>query len=326
MKYLNDDNLFFRMGDIQGLTPTNANQNYNITVYEAGLPNIINQYDGQIFFHSLDQKIAYDYLLRIMIENIDIENISYPHSQKIIPIVDVVFTVGSDSYSETVGLYYKPEGMSDSEMDVLIAPPDPNTTNFYPALMGCENPVVGFNQKYPAIVNIHEFVPTGETVQIDDDMSYEINDYTSLYLFEIADDVNIIATTDSLQDNDYPVKMTCDAPYTLMWYDVRGFFQSQAFYGTESDNFTHNSVTNLEGKETKYQTQERREWNIQSDWVQSPKTYWSLFMSPVIWLFDIEKQKYFRVLITSTNYQHKVNRKPFRFNVTLKLNKSNIYR
>lgn len=344
MKYLNNNDLYFRIGDIDtGLTPTNANQSYNILITNKNDSTVVlKEYNGQIFYYSNDQKIYYDFLVDMMIGS----DFTLPMTgdTTVIPIVTATITIGTYSLSEDVARFHKPEWLTETDYEILINPTEyPLMAWDYRFLYGItdldyihkyEIPKISVGMQYPAIcytgdlaIGNDRFRFGGHTatknVPLKPNTVYtcDVVEYEEMQNAYVSLSRPGVSYIDILN-----LKYECNAPYILQWYDPIGFFQSQPFYGSESENYVHNTITNLQGAESKYQTQEKRNWILKSDYVKDQRMFQSLFVSPVIYLFDVEKQKYHRVLIENSDYNYTRSKKPFRFSVTLKADKSTIYR
>lgn len=122
---------------------------------------------------------------------------------------------------------------------------------------------------------------------------------------------------------------TCSRDYYLIWKDRLGGFQSQPFDKniTFSEDLTTENVTNYKGT-TKYSNiQSQPKWIINSNWISDNLLpyYESIFVSPIIMLFDSREDKVYNVNVTDKTYTEKTflnnQRKLFNLQLNLELNK-----
>lgn len=334
MKFINQNNLYFRLGDIapSGTTPTNDTFAYTLKVINGydGTTQM-KSYTGQIFFYSLDQKIYYDFLVDMALTDFDLT--VNPQKKEFVPIVNVTFADSNNTITAMtqVSRTVITDDMVQSTVENYILPTGGTVCLVNPSYFGCDMPQYLINQYYPQLLYTGSFQPQGgEIIQCGCEQQYNIVKENTIYNFPMgsfdSDKIAVEIPTVTGTEPMYELRQYCDAPYTLIWYDPQGFFQSQPFYGSEKDNYTHNSLTNLNGYEGKYETQEKRTWSLKSELVTNQKTYRSLFTSPVIWLYVGETGKYHRVLVTDTNWSESRSKKAFRFSVTVNNNISTIYK
>lgn len=331
MKYLNNTDLYFRIGDIDtGLTPTNANQAYTIQVMDKNNHStILKRYDGQIFYYTNNQRIYYDFLVDMCITELDLS--AQPHSESVIPVADVMITFSGHTKTDVVARFNLSDFVLSSEADAIVYPSTATTVvNVSPEMFRCDTPKVVYGQNYPAIVYTGSYTPVQtDTVDCACMTSYAMIK-NGVYVFPFTEDEDIelikaVVPSKSVMSS-LSLPRTCNPHYMLVWYDPQGFFQSQPFWGSKEESYTHNSVTNLHRYETKYQTQDKRNWTLKSDWVRNQKTYESLFISPVIWLYDTKTCKYHKVLVTKNTFAESRSRKPYKFNITVTNDHSTIYK
>ena len=329
MKYLSSNNLYFRIGDIDtGLTPTNLNTSYTLELCNPLTHIVIKRYNGQFFYYSNDQRIFYDFLLDAFVQNdFDIE--TYPNvNTHIVPVYEVVITIGSYADTELVSRTILPDDVDESDITDKIYPTGGTPYMISAKDFDCEEPLAADGLNFPSIVytgNMTVAQLQGDMIVLSDGSRQYPLALNGCFTFQ-PNNLNINLSHQGLIIQRQHFQEYCDAPYMVVWFDERGFFNSQPFYGNESDTYTHNTTTDLQHIESKYQTQEARSWTLQSDYVRKQQTYKGLFTSPAIWIYDIANKRYYKAILTNTNYNESRTKKAFRFNITLNNDVSKIYR
>lgn len=124
----------------------------------------------------------------------------------------------------------------------------------------------------------------------------------------------------------------CYSRYYLQWQDRMGSFQSQPFNDryTYSESFETETLTDYQGRKRLSNVGVTSKFKINTDWIKENlyPYYESIFISPVLFLYDTKEDKRYSVLVTDSEYTEKTfsNQKKL-FNLTLNLelnNKQNI--
>lgn len=124
----------------------------------------------------------------------------------------------------------------------------------------------------------------------------------------------------------------CYSRYYLQWQDRMGGFQSQPFNDkyTYSESFEAETLTDYQGRKRLSNVGVTGKFKINTDWLKEDlyPYYESIFISPVLFLYDTKEDKRYSVLVTDSDYTEKTysNQKRL-FNLTLNLelnNKQNI--
>lgn len=116
----------------------------------------------------------------------------------------------------------------------------------------------------------------------------------------------------------------CPAKYYLLWYDRFGGRQCQPFNKkhTETSSYTVTNKINRFNEESPLRIKVEDTISINTGWVneEALKCYESVFVSPIVMLYDSERDKMLKVSITDKSFTYKTlkNERKF-FNFALKL-------
>lgn len=101
----------------------------------------------------------------------------------------------------------------------------------------------------------------------------------------------------------------CKSRYYLLWQDRFGSYQSQPFKGKMefSEDITNNEFMSYTEKRYKYNVQVQPKWKINSGWLKEDlfPFYESIFVSPILRLYDTETQTEYDVIMKDTPYTEK---------------------
>ena len=100
----------------------------------------------------------------------------------------------------------------------------------------------------------------------------------------------------------------CKERYYLLWQDRYGSYQSQPFKGKMeySENIENSEYVSYRGERHKYNVQVQPKWKINSGWLKEDlfPFYESIFVSPILRLYDTETETEYDVIIND-NYVEK---------------------
>ena len=100
----------------------------------------------------------------------------------------------------------------------------------------------------------------------------------------------------------------CKERYYLLWQDRYGSYQSQPFNGKMeySEDITNSEYVSYTGERHKYNVQVQPKWKINSGWLKEDlfPFYESIFVSPILRLYDTETETEYDVIIND-NYVEK---------------------
>ena len=100
----------------------------------------------------------------------------------------------------------------------------------------------------------------------------------------------------------------CKERYYLLWQDRFGSYQSQPFKGKMeySENIENSEYVSYTGERRKYNVQVQPKWKINSGWLKEDlfPFYESIFVSPILRLYDTETETEYDVIIND-NYVEK---------------------
>ena len=144
----------------------------------------------------------------------------------------------------------------------------------------------------------------------------------------------------SLNDDDTYLKIgndtiakidTCVAPFYLIWQDRFGSFQVQPFNDkyTYSETFDKSEVVNYTDVRRLNNVQVQGKWKINTDWIDKDlyPYYESIFVSPILKLYDSAEDKTYNVIVTGdyTEKTYKNQKQLINLSLNLELaNKQNI--
>lgn len=101
----------------------------------------------------------------------------------------------------------------------------------------------------------------------------------------------------------------CKSRYYLLWQDRFGSYQSQPFNGKMeySEDITNSEYVSYTGNRYKYNVQVQPKWKINSGWLTEDlfPFYESIYVSPILRLYDTETQTEYDVIMTDTPYIEK---------------------
>ena len=100
----------------------------------------------------------------------------------------------------------------------------------------------------------------------------------------------------------------CKSRYYLLWQDRFGSYQSQPFNGKMeySEDITNSEYISYTGERRKYNVQVQPKWKINSGWITEDlyPFYESIYVSPVLRLYDTETETEYDVILND-NYVEK---------------------
>ena len=100
----------------------------------------------------------------------------------------------------------------------------------------------------------------------------------------------------------------CKERYYLLWQDRYGSYQSQPFKGKMeySEDITNSEYVSYTGERHKYNVQVQPKWKINSGWLKEDlfPFYESIFVSPILRLYDTETKTEYDVILND-NYVEK---------------------
>ena len=100
----------------------------------------------------------------------------------------------------------------------------------------------------------------------------------------------------------------CKERYYLLWQDRYGSYQSQPFKGKMeySENIENSEYVSYTGERYKYNVQVQPKWKINSGWLKEDlfPFYESIYVSPILKLYDTETQTEYDVILND-NYVEK---------------------
>lgn len=115
----------------------------------------------------------------------------------------------------------------------------------------------------------------------------------------------------------------CKSRYYLLWQDRFGSYQSQPFKGKleYSENITNSEYTNYKGERYKYNVQVQPKWKINSGWITEDlyPFYESIYVSPILKLYDTETQKEYNVILNDNYVEKKYENSKSMLNIQLNL-------
>lgn len=114
---------------------------------------------------------------------------------------------------------------------------------------------------------------------------------------------------------------SCKSRYYLLWQDRYGSYQSQPFKGKleYSENITNSEYTNYKGERYKYNVQVQPKWKINSGWITEDlyPFYESIYVSPILKLYDTETQKEYDVIVNDNYVEKKYENSKSMLNIQL---------
>lgn len=115
----------------------------------------------------------------------------------------------------------------------------------------------------------------------------------------------------------------CKSRYYLLWQDRFGSYQSQPFKGKleYSETITNSEYTNYINERYKYNVQVQPKWKINSGWISEDlfPFYESIYISPILKLFDTKTQKEYDVIINDNYVEKKYKNSKTMLNIQLNL-------
>lgn len=115
----------------------------------------------------------------------------------------------------------------------------------------------------------------------------------------------------------------CKSRYYLLWQDRFGSYQSQPFKGKleYSENITNSEYTNYKGERYKYNVQVQPKWKINSGWITEDlyPFYESIYVSPILKLYDTETQTEYDVILNDNYVEKKYENSKRMLNIQLNL-------
>lgn len=116
----------------------------------------------------------------------------------------------------------------------------------------------------------------------------------------------------------------CKSRYYLLWQDRYGSYQSQPFDGKMeySESLTTTEIQNYSNKRFKNSVQVQPKWKLSSGWLKENAFiyYESIYLSPVLKLYDTETGREYDVIVTDKSYtEKKFKNEKTLMNITLSL-------
>lgn len=113
----------------------------------------------------------------------------------------------------------------------------------------------------------------------------------------------------------------CKSRYYLLWQDRFGSYQSQPFKGKleYSENITNSEYRNYKGERYKYNVQVQPKWKINSGWITEDlyPFYESIYVSPILKLYDTETQAEYDVILNDNYVEKKYENSKSMLNIQL---------
>lgn len=128
------------------------------------------------------------------------------------------------------------------------------------------------------------------------------------------------------------IDVHCMSKYYLMWQDRYGGYQCQAFdkIDTFTEDYSRENITNYRREQRLANATITPKWSIQTGWLNEYyyPFYESIYISPMLLLYDTENNHGYNVNITDTEYTEKTidnqQKKLFNMKLALQLNKTQI--
>lgn len=115
----------------------------------------------------------------------------------------------------------------------------------------------------------------------------------------------------------------CKSRYYLLWQDRFGSYQSQPFKGKleYSENITNSEYVSYTGERHKYNVQVQPKWKINSGWITEDlyPFYESIYVSPILKLYDTETQTEYDVILNDNYVEKKYENSKSMLNIQLNL-------
>lgn len=115
----------------------------------------------------------------------------------------------------------------------------------------------------------------------------------------------------------------CKSRYYLLWQDRFGSYQSQPFKGKMeySENITNSEYVSYTGERHKYNIQVQPKWKINSGWITEDlyPFYESIYVSPILRLYDIETQTEYDVILNDNYVEKRYENSKTMLNIQLNL-------
>lgn len=317
MKYLNSTNLYFAASDLGAALNTQTNYTLQVVNNATSPATIVRTYSGAIFYYSGTQRIYYDFLLRNIDGAVDLA------TSDILAKCDIQLYDETDTMvaHELVCMVERTFGMSDGLSDATYNPTTNEIGIAFPNTV--EMPRVANGMVYPLILFTTPMTYTADVQVLKaNDTTYDIVDLYNDMDINVALlcgvgglEIGVVGIPHDLYFNLHAAD--CSANYILLWYDHRGFWQSQPFWGAETTNNDHQTITDTNNVTRLYETQVVRRWELTSDYVHKQNTYESLFVSQKIFLYNADTDEYIKVNVTDSDFRYTRDRVPFKFNINL---------
>ena len=115
----------------------------------------------------------------------------------------------------------------------------------------------------------------------------------------------------------------CKSRYYLLWQDRFGSYQSQPFKGKMeySENIENSEYVSYTGERHKYNVQVQPKWKINSGWITEDlyPFYESIYVSPILRLYDTETQTEYDVILNDNYVEKKYVNSKSMLNIQLNL-------
>ena len=116
---------------------------------------------------------------------------------------------------------------------------------------------------------------------------------------------------------------SCKSRYYLLWQDRFGSYQSQPFKGKMeySENIENSEYVSYTGKRYKYNVQVQPKWKINSGWITEDlyPFYESIYVSPILKLYDTETQAEYDVILNDNYVEKKYENSKSMLNIQLNI-------
>lgn len=113
----------------------------------------------------------------------------------------------------------------------------------------------------------------------------------------------------------------CKSRYYLLWQDRFGSYQSQPFKGKMeySENIENSEYVSYTGERHKYNVQVQPKWKINSGWITEDlyPFYESIYVSPILKLYDTETQTEYDVIVNDNYVEKKYENSKSMLNIQL---------
>ena len=135
--------------------------------------------------------------------------------------------------------------------------------------------------------------------------------------------IRYINSSGTYQHRRIAIIEACKSRYYLLWQDRYGSYQSQPFKGKMeySENITNSEYVSYTGERHKYNVQVQPKWKINSGWITEDlyPFYESIYVSPILRLYDTETETEYDVLLNENYVEKKYENSKSMLNLQLNI-------